>query len=153
MEEMSRNLVLLTRQVCLGIFVTSPCMSVFSLAIWQRYWHPKSPGLQKCDLSFQISKTLFVSEFPPYFLLRWRNIIFKCNCHDLEKMTLMFISLQRRIKFFRFWILRHIAEIIVMSQIDCCKGKTSQIDILWPIFLNVRFSNIVRPAGRNSCVE
>ena len=148
---MSRNLVVLTHHACLGNFVTSPCIYVFRVAVWQRYWHAESPGFQKCDLSLQIAKTLFVHEIPlpPSFI--WEEISFQLQLPWPGEDDLIFISLQSRIKFFRFWVL-NTAGIITKSQVDCAKERLP-IYFMTYFFLNLRFSNIVRHGGRNSYVE
>lgn len=51
-----------------------------------------------------------------------------------KKTTHVFVSL-KELTFFGFHALRCVANIIeIMNQIGCCKGKASQMDILWPIF-------------------
>lgn len=152
MKEMSGNLVVLTRQVCLGDFVTSPSMSVCSLAVWQRYWHPVSRASEMWFVSLDIKDIIRRWDSrppaPPHFIL-WRNVIFKCNYHGLGKMTLSFNNLQSRIKFFRSEYSRYIAG----NESDWLLQRKDFL--LWPtyIFLNLRFNNIVRHAGMNSYVE
>lgn len=149
MKEMSGNLVVLTRQVCLGHFVTAPCVSVCSLAVWQRYWHPVSSASEMWFASLDIKDIIRRWDFPPPSLFCEEMSFPSAITTAWEKWHWVLVVCKVEVSFSDS---EYLVILLVMSQIDCCKGKTSFYG-LYLCFVNLRFNNIVRHAGMNSYVE
>lgn len=119
---MPRSLAVLTHHACLGNFVTSPCIYVFRIAVWQ---------ILACQVSW-VSEMWFMSSDSKDIIcmrdssplpLSEKKYHFKCNCCDLEKMTSYLLVCREVLSIFRFWALNSAGIIIIKSQVDCAKER------------------------------